>query len=281
MVLYVAILVSHTKLCTRRSKFNTSEQSTVASLPAFFIPAAPPTPPSASHLITKTPLAQTFSALSRNASFWLVFVPFSVYVGFFNSLSSLINQVFEPYGFDENQAGIGGGLLIIVGLIAAAITSPIVDRNHQFLTAIKILVPTVALSYLVFVWMPQTRSLVGPYIVLSVLGAASFSLMPVALEYLVEVTFPASPEVTSVICWSGGQLLGALFIIIQSALKDDTGHGRDRPKGNEYRALVFQACLCLAAMPPPLLIGLERLGLGGDQRRRFIVDERRAVGGRA
>ena len=59
--------------------------STVAAIPSLFIPAKPRTPVSASSIHAAPSLPQTVRLLSRNPTFLLVFLPFSVYVGFFNS----------------------------------------------------------------------------------------------------------------------------------------------------------------------------------------------------
>jgi FLVCR family MFS transporter 7 len=149
--------------------------------------------------------------------------------------------------------------------------SPIIDRTHAYLLSIKLLTPLIGISYLCFVFAPPTATLPAPYIILGILGAASFSLVPVALEYLVEVTWPASPEVSSVINWSGGQLLGGIFIVIMGALKD--GKGKDGPKYNMQRALIFEAVIALIVIPAPLLLGVKRLGFGSVESRRFMVDE--------
>lgn len=184
---------------------------------------------------------------------WLLIVPFAVYVGLFNSVSSLLNQIMMPYGFSSDEAGIAGALLIVVGLVGSAVASPILDRTKTFVGAIKGAVPFIALSYLVFIWMPATRAVAGPYVVLSVLGAASFSLVPVALEFLCELSHPLSPEVTSTVAWAGGQLLGGVFIVISDALR--AGDGAD-PPGNLDNALVFSAVVALAVVPVPLALGL-------------------------
>jgi len=220
--------------------------------------------------MSKLPLLASFKALSTNVSFLLIFIPFSVYVGFFNAVSSLINQILSPYNYSETQAGIAGGILIIVGLLTAAVTSPILDRTHAYLFAARTLTPIIGIAYLAFVWAPQTRGVAAPFAILAILGAASFALVPAALEYLVEITFPVSPEVSSVICWAGGQLLGGVFIVVMNALKDGPSAN---PPGNMYRALVFQAVLCMAVVPLPQLLGRKFVGLGGDMRRRFLVDE--------
>lgn len=139
-----------------------------------------------------------------------------------------------------------------------------------------------SLAYLAFIWAPQTRGLPAPYILAAVLGASSFALLPLSLEYLVEVTWPASPEVGSTLCWAGGQLLGGIFIVVMNALKEGesklNGKGGkevprgDRPPGNMYRALVFQACVAMVVLPFPLILGIKRLGLA-HEKGRLRVDE--------
>ncbi|KAJ6191720.1 major facilitator superfamily domain-containing protein [Bipolaris maydis] len=244
--------------------------ASVACIPSFFIPAAPPPPPAASSAVAKTP-------------FLLRRLPhLGVYVGLFNAFSSLMNQILYPYGYSEDEAGICGAVLILTGLVACAIVSPIVDRTHAYLSSIKILTPLVAIAYLAFIWAPQTRTIAAPYILSAALGAASFSLLPVALEFLVEITFPASPEVSSTICWVGGQIFGAIIIVVMDALKDDRpvdlelvrklGRGMqgsvgDSPPGNMFNALVFQAVLAMGVLPLPLALGWKRVGLGITEGR--------------
>lgn len=199
----------------------------------------------------------SIKTLFKSPEFIMMLIPYTVYVGLFNSISSLLNQMLSPYGFTEEEAGIAGAILIVVGLVAAAASSPILDRSKKFLLAIKIQVPLIALAYLAFIWAPPTRTVAAPYTILAILGAASFTLLPVALEYVTELTHPISPEVTSTILWSGGQLLGGLFIVISDALTDgdEGGPGSDVPK-NMQRALWFQAIIALVVMVPPLCLGL-------------------------
>jgi MFS transporter, FLVCR family, MFS-domain-containing protein 7 len=235
MVLYVSII------------------ATVISMPSFFVPGRPPTPPAASGKTAKEPLLTSFRKLGRNVEFWLILIPFGVYVGFFNSISSLLNQIMMPYGFTSDEAGIAGAVLIVVGLVATAISSPILDRTKAFLLTMKVCVPIIGIAYLVFIWTLGTRALAAPFVVLAVVGAASFSLMPIALEYLIELSHPCSPEVTSTMAWALGQLCGACFLLISDALKA----GEDaNPPENMDRALIFQAVVAMVVVPLPLCLGL-------------------------
>ncbi|KAH7160395.1 major facilitator superfamily domain-containing protein [Dactylonectria estremocensis] len=214
--------------------------STVCAIPAFFVPNCPPTPPGPSSETPKLRLWEGMGVITKSLELWLILIPFIINVGCFNSTSSLLNQIMEPYGFSDDEAGIGGAILIIVGLIASAISSPILGRTKAFLLSIRLIFPISGICYLLFIWMPQTGSVVGPYVVLSILGAASFSLLPIALELLIELSHPLSPEVTSTIAWSGSQLLGGVFIIVN----------------NMKRALIFQAVLALIVVPLALCLGL-------------------------
>ncbi|CAN9429364.1 unnamed protein product [Alternaria alternata] len=218
----------------------------------------------------------------RTPSFYLVFFTFGIYTGFFNAFTSLLNQILYPYGYTEDEAGICGAVLIVVGLVACAITSPIADKTHAYLLGIKILCPILSAAYLAMIWAPQMRSIAAPYVLSAVLGACSFSLLPIALEYLVEISFPASPEVSSTICWVGGQVFGGIFIVVMNELKDgrpvdleqvqkagrgQAAKGGDRPPGHMFWALVFQAVVCALVLPLPLMLGVERLGFASREGR--------------
>ena len=159
--------------------------------------------------------------------------------------------------------------------------SPIIDRTKAQLLSIKICVPVIALSYLAFTFAPATRSLAAIYVILSILGAASFSLMPIALEYLIEITHPVSPEITSTLCWTGGQLTGAIFILVSDALRapgkgdGSIDDGSTRPPGNMYRALIFQTVMAMIVFPLPMTLGL--FGRHKEVRMRRVEADIRAT----
>ncbi|KAH8127987.1 major facilitator superfamily domain-containing protein [Trichoderma asperelloides] len=227
--------------------------SSIGACASLFLPASPPTPASMSSSTSRPDILPSLLILSQSLEVYLIVISFAVYIGLFTSISSLLSQTLSPYGFSDEQAGIGGAILIVAGVVAALITSPILDRTKSFLLTIKTIFPVAGICYLVYVWLPETQSVVGLYIVLGVLGASSFSLMPVALEYLVDLSHPVGLEVTSVIAWSAGQLLGGCFILICNALQ---AGGEAKPPKNMKSALIFQAVIALAVVPLPLCLGL-------------------------
>lgn len=252
--------------------------STIACIPSFIIPSAPPTPPSASaashdhnnpssHFQPSQSLLSTLKTLFSSRQNLLLILPFWAYVALFNALSSLLNQILYPYAYTESEAGIAGALLILVGLLAAALSAPLIDRYKFYLGYIKLAAPLTAIGYLVLIWAPQSRTLAYPYVILSLLGAASFGLVPVALEFLVEISYPLGPEVGSTVSWTGGQFFGGVFIIVEDALK---AGGDAEPPYNMSRALVFQAVVALMVLPLPLWLGLKG---ARTVRKRLEVDK--------
>lgn len=205
--------------------------------------------------------------LSKKIEFWFILVSFSVYVGLFNSVSSLLNQILAPHGFSETEAGITGGILIVVGLLSAAIFSPVTDRHKQYLITIKILVPVIGASYIGLIFASSAPTIIPAYVVAAILGASSFALLPVVLEFLVEITYPLSIEVGSTMCWTGGQILGAIFIIAENALKAPE---TDDPPRHMTKALIFQAVFAVVIVPLPLCIGLFGMNV---RRRRWEADQ--------
>lgn len=106
---------------------------------------------------------------------------------------------------------------------------------------------------------------------------------------MIEITHPVAPEVTSTICWTGGQLLGGVFIIVSDALRakgvnDGTADdGSDRPPGNMFNALIFQTVLALAVVPLPLALGCcgrhRNIRMGRVDADREAAERRYAANG--
>lgn len=86
-----------------------------------------------------------------------------------------------------------------------------------------------------------------------------------------EILHPLGPAVGSSLCWSGGQLLGGIFIVVMDALKDGSDAS---PPANMRRSLAFQAAVAMLIMPLPLCLGL--FGRRGMVRLRRLEAEKTA-----
>ena len=88
----------------------------------------PPTPPSMSQRLklnnldknrenfnSKSQLRRDFELVANNRQFFYLFIGFGIGLGFFNALTTLINQYTSAFHYNSNQAGAFGGLLIAGG----------------------------------------------------------------------------------------------------------------------------------------------------------------------
>lgn len=243
----------------------TAAVATGFGITAIFVPRKPQHPPCRSATIVKLPLVESLKLLVKNKVFLAVFVLFSIYVALFNAYTTFVNQIMEPYGYSSDEAGLAGAILIIAGIVCCAVTSPIIDRTHCFVTFIWCAPPVMAACYIALNF-TATRSLqlIGPYLVSGVLGAVSFSILPVLLEWIQEQTSPVTPALPSALLWNGGNFLGAVLIIAMDALKNAPTEGT--PPGNMKKALILQTvfacvgipCLCFVRESKNKRIALDR-----------------------
>jgi len=147
-------------------------------------------------------------------------IQFSVFVGFFNAFTTLLSQIYAPYGISNTTAGYYGAVLIATGLFAAACISPIIGKYEKSMTACKFIGPLISITYMLVIWTPG-QSEAFTYVVMAILGGSSFTLMPIVLEWLVDMTYPIQPELTSAMGWMGGQTFGIIFLLVMQALKAD------------------------------------------------------------
>ncbi|CUA66766.1 Major facilitator superfamily domain-containing protein 7 [Mus musculus] [Rhizoctonia solani] len=248
--------------------------TSAAAPTAALIASKPPTPPTYAGSHPSPPAAQIFRAFigkARQGEAFMTFrerldmtivtLLFGAFVGAFGAFSILINQIFEPYGYSSDAAGIMGGVLILAGIVGAAILSPIFDRylTHHLALAAKILVPLVAAGYVALIWDVRANNFAGLYPVMCVIGVASFSLLPIALEIGCEVT--RSAETSSAVLWFAGNLLSVVLVLSMNALKDDSPDAS--PRSNMFKSLIFQGCFVA-------VIALSVFGLKGQQTRREL-----------
>ncbi|GAB1521231.1 hypothetical protein RhiTH_004322 [Rhizoctonia solani] len=131
------------------------------------IGSKPPVPPSHAGSQNSPPLMQILRALvgrarqgeafmspRERADMVIITLLFGSLVGAFSAFSILISQIFTPHGYSSDEAGIMGGVLILAGIVGAAIFSPLVDRylSNRLALVAKALVPLLAACYISLIW---------------------------------------------------------------------------------------------------------------------------------
>lgn len=129
----------------------------------------------------------------------------------------LLDQIFAPYK-QSSIASVCGVVFIGSGLFTGIILPRITARYNISLIVLKTLCPIIGLCYLAFIWVPGGSNPLVSFSIAAILGGASFSLVPITLEYLVDITHPIAPESTSSLCWVAGLLLSAWTVVIMEII---------------------------------------------------------------
>jgi FLVCR family MFS transporter 7 len=128
-----------------------------------FIPPAPPTPPSPSAAANsrneKRPYLADLKLLVTNKYYLMLLFCFAIFVGIFNAMSTLLNQIVTPYGYSDDQAGYMGVAMILGGLIGAIAMAIFVDKTKLHKAAIKTTLFLSGIMYLVLFFVGKTRNI--------------------------------------------------------------------------------------------------------------------------
>lgn len=214
-----------------------------------------------------------------------------------------------------------GACLLLTGIVAAIITAPLFDRvfTHKLALTAKLLVPCVAVAWLSLIWagtlvtlqrryihcsllglgfVAKPHNEAGLFVVMTIIGVSSVTMLPVGLELACEITRNA--DGSSAILWftcasfrrpsmglhltfrPSGNLFGVMFILgkyihiirsrrkstppstVQGALRADENAN---PPLNMHRALIFNGSFIMAASS--LVFFIE-----GKQARKTLDEEK-------
>jgi hypothetical protein len=78
-----------------------------------------------------TQLRQEARELFSNRNYLVLFAAFSIGVGFFNSLLTLLNQIVAPHGYSNDDAGAFGAVFVAFGLVGAGLRRSLHHRLHS------------------------------------------------------------------------------------------------------------------------------------------------------
>lgn len=184
-----------------------------------FTREAPPTPPCPEGQETRALMMDGLKGMLKMRDMWILLALFLVGMGVFNGISTWIESIVRSRGFSITQAGTLGGVLLLGGIIGAAIIPVLSDRLHK-----RKLFLAVGLLLAIPGLIGTTFATNYPLMVASLFGLGFFlmSLAPVGYQYAAEITFP-SPEGTSNGLLNLAGQLSVVFIYSMEALKSSDG----------------------------------------------------------
>jgi len=186
-----------------------------------FMREAPPTPPS--HL-TERERYKVFEGLKhmfRQRDMLLLMIIFFIGLGMFNAVTTWIEQILAPRGFNSEQAGLIGAVMMIGG-IAGAISLPLLSdklRRRKPFLLLAILGTVPGLVGLTFMTGYGALLFSG-----FILGFFIMAAGPIGFQYGAEISYPAPESSSQGLIVLSGQVSGVIFIYGMDALRTETTH---------------------------------------------------------
>lgn len=199
--------------------------SVAAVLVLVLFQSKPRVPPSASAGEERERFTAAVRLLLRNRPYKTLLFAFSMGMGTFNALATMIQQLVSPYGFSsvpsmQFDVSLFGALIILSGLIGSGVVSVVVAKTRAYKVTIAVMFTTSVVMGLVFVFTLWAKSLPITAIVVFVFGFIMTPVLPVSYELGCEVTFPIGEAMSGGLLNTGGQIMGIVQVGIIAALAE-------------------------------------------------------------
>jgi len=201
-----------------------------------FVKDKPPTPPSREVIEEKVLMSEGLRKLFTNKHFIMLFILFFLGLGIFNTITTYIEGIVEPRGYNTDFAGMLGALMLLGGIVGCVVMSTLSDKykKRKILLIISLFIATVSL-FIITRTHDETMLLAFGFL----LGFGLLSAGPVGLEYAVDITKPVPEASSTGMLMMVGQIGGILFILSLEDVKINNDY---------WPALLIQAILLVIAL---------------------------------
>lgn len=174
----------------------------------------PPTPSCLASLDVKIPYGSVFKKLLKSKSYLILFSTVGIALSNNNTLSTLLQQIMCPFGYDDIAVGLCIGSFIIFGLIGCIVMGFIADKWKKLeeLTKILYAIGVISLMTLGLFVINEVQSY-WLYLIFAIAGLTNAPVLPLSLDLCIETTHPV-PEATVAGVFMVASQLGSILSIV-------------------------------------------------------------------
>ncbi|KAJ1427351.1 major facilitator superfamily domain-containing protein, partial [Ochromonadaceae sp. CCMP2298] len=166
-----------------------------------------------------------FCALMGNKNYLILLTAFSIGVGFFNALLTLLNQLVSPFGYSNGAAGTLGAVFIVCGLCGAGLVGTLMEKTRAYRPLLKCGVCVVFAATALFLCMLYSDNYWPLLVAIGILGFCMLPLLPVMMENCAECTYPIPEEMSMGLMFVGCNVLGLGFVFALQFLIEQPSFG--------------------------------------------------------
>ncbi|HEX9091018.1 MAG TPA: MFS transporter [Anaerolineales bacterium] len=179
-------------------------------------PLTPPCPPG---MEVRSLMLDGLKQILRSVPFWLFAIIMFFGMGIFNGISTWVENIIRPRGFTPTDAGTLGALMVVGGIIGAVVIPSLSDKQHKrqryMLLSLTLALPgLVGVTFATAFWLLLLSAFF--------LGFFLASVLPVGMQYIAEVTYPAPEGTSTGLLQLFGQI-SVVFVYVMEAMKSPDG----------------------------------------------------------
>jgi cyanate permease len=180
----------------------------------------PPSPPSATEEMERFMMQEGIKHVFKTREGIFLLIIFSVGIATFNTVSTWIEQIIIPRGFDSMQAGTLGAIMMVAGIVGCIILPILSDKTQRrkpyLLVGVVLIIP--GLLGITF-----AKSLAALLLAGAALGFFQLGLGPIFMEVASDACKPASESTTQGVIWMFGQGLSVILIYLMDYFRTESG----------------------------------------------------------
>ena len=143
--------------------------------------------------------------------------------GSYVSLGTIINLLFEPFGYTSLDASILGAVFIVSGLIGSIIFPLVLEKYHWFLRSLKIICMGAFVSMLIILGAIPSRIFPFATVSIGLLGFFVIPTMSIVYAFATELTYPNSEALFGSLLQAGSGIFGTTVAYMNSFLVNKLG----------------------------------------------------------
>jgi MFS family permease len=179
-------------------------------------PLTPPCPPG---MEVRSLMLDGLKQILRSVPFWLFVIVYFFGMGIFNGISTWVEGVIRPRGFTPTDAGTLGALMVLGGIIGAVVFPPLSDKQHKrqryMLLGVSLAIPgLLGVTFATAYWVLLASAFF--------LGFFLISVLPIGMQYVAEITYPAPEGTSAGLLQLFGQV-SVVFVYIMEAMRSKNG----------------------------------------------------------
>ena len=185
-------------------------------------------------------------------------------LGIMNTQGTVIGIIAAQYHYTNNQVALFGGLFIFGGICGSAVAGTIVEMKKNYKTMLTILafLSTVALVELMFVM--KSLSVWGTAVSCFLVGSVSIAVLPVGVDFAVEISHPVPESISTGLLLSTGQVIGIVLTVCDSLWITKSGNA----------GVIGGSSIMIVGAA---VAGLISLGIESDLRRMKLEQQQKGL----